>query len=203
MRLDRYGWDHSGPTCAHGYVVPKLLSLVPKDVRRAVDIGCGNGYVAGVLASRGIEVIGVEPSSDGIERARVAHPGIRFEQGSVDSDLVALVGGTVDLVVATEVIEHLVEPRKLLRAGYALLRSGGRMVITTPYHGYVKNLALSIAGAWDRHFTADWDGGHIKFFSPATLRKMILECGYATVKFAYVGRAPWLWKSMIAIASKA
>ena len=202
MNTVAYGWKDSGPTCAHGYILPKLLSLIPPDARRVVDLGCGSGFLAGQLAARGLQVIGVERSEDGIAHARAGHPGIRFEQASVDTDLSRVLGGGFDVVISTEVIEHLTFPRNLLRNGLSLLRPGGLMLITTPYHGYLKNLALSVAGGWDRHFTADWDGGHIKFFSPRTLRRMTLECGFETVAFAYVGRMPWLWKSMIAIAWK-
>jgi len=127
---------------------------------------------------------------------------VRFEQVSVDSELPPEIGTDFDLVIATEVIEHLPAPRTLLRAGFQFLRPGGRMLISTPYHGYLKNLALSIAGAWDWHFKVDWDGGHIKFFSRKTLGRMVLDCGFKSVEFAYAGRTVWLWKSMIALASK-
>jgi len=198
----RPGWENSGPTDAHDYIVPKVLALIPPNTRRVVDVGCGNGYLVGLLAEQGFEVVGIEPSSDGIAQARAAHPAARFEQASVDSDLGAQIGRDFDLVIATEVIEHLLAPRTLLRAGLQLLRPGGRMLVSTPYHGYLKNLALSIAGGWDKHFDVSWDGGHVKFFSPRTLGKMALDCGFASVEFAYVGRTTWLWKSMIAVLTK-
>jgi 2-polyprenyl-6-hydroxyphenyl methylase/3-demethylubiquinone-9 3-methyltransferase len=37
-------------------------------------------------------------------------------------------------------------------------------VISTPFHGYWKNIALAVSGKFDDHFTALWNGGHIKFF---------------------------------------
>lgn len=197
------GWTDPGPTPAHAYLVPKVLSLVPPGARRIVDVGCGNGFLAGVLASHGYEVVGVEPSLDGLAQARAAHPAVRFEQGLVDLQLAERIGGDFDVVIATEVIEHLTAPRELLRLGARLLRPGGRMLVSTPYHGYLKNLALSVSGAWDGHFDVGWDGGHIKFFSASTLRKMLLECGFDAVEFAYAGRTVWLWKSMIAVALKA
>jgi hypothetical protein len=47
-----------------------------------------------------------------------------------------------------------------------------------------------------------WDGGHIKFFSPRTLSALVAGSGFAEIEFAYFGRAPWLWKSMLCIARK-
>ncbi len=196
-----HGWVDSGPQEYHSYLVPKVISLVPAGARRVVDIGCGNGYLAGVLAGRGFEVVGVEPSPDGIAQARAAHPDVRFEQAWVD-EMGTKLGADYDVVIATEVIEHLPAPRTLLRAGLQLLRPGGTMILSTPYHGYWKNLALSVAGAWDWHFHVHADGGHVKFFSTRTLGNMVLECGFRSVEFAYCGRAPWLWKSMIAVATK-
>jgi hypothetical protein len=49
----------------------------------------------------------------------------------------------------------------------ALLSPGGVAFISTPNHGYLKTLALAVTGKMDAHFTASWDGGHIKFFSIA------------------------------------
>lgn len=49
----------------------------------------------------------------------------------------------------------------------------------------------------DKHFTALWDGGHIKFFSVKTLTKLLQETGYQNIQFQFSGRVPYLWKSMI------
>jgi len=73
---------------------------------------------------------------------------------------------------------------------------GGEMIISTPYHGYLKNLALAITGKMDSHFTVLWDGGHIKFWSVKTLTKLLNEFGFEVVEFRGSGRLPYLWKSM-------
>ena len=74
--------------------------------------------------------------------------------------------------------------------------------MTTPYHGYLKNLAISLAGAWDRHLDPIWDGGHIKQFSRKTITRLLIDSGFVLKKFGGVGRVPWLWKSMIVLALK-
>jgi 2-polyprenyl-6-hydroxyphenyl methylase/3-demethylubiquinone-9 3-methyltransferase len=75
------------------------------------------------------------------------------------------------------------------------LKPGGVIILTTPYHGYLKNLALSLLNAWDKHFTVDWEGGHIKFFSPKTLSAMLKEAGFGEIEFRGAGRLPYLWKT--------
>jgi 2-polyprenyl-6-hydroxyphenyl methylase/3-demethylubiquinone-9 3-methyltransferase len=107
-----------------------------------------------------------------------------------------------DAIISTEVIEHVFEPRCFTRNAFNLLKPGGHCLITTPYHGYLKNLALALTGGMDRHFTALWDYGHIKFWSRKTLGALLEETGFQNLEFSGIGRLPWLWKSMAFRAQK-
>ena len=93
-------------------------------------------------------------------------------------------------------------PGSQTRTVASLLSDGGTAVISTPYHGYVKNLAMAVTGKMDAHFTALWDHGHIKFWSVKTMTQLLNEAGLIVDHFAYVGRIPPLAKSMIAVARK-
>jgi hypothetical protein len=53
----------------------------------------------------------------------------------------------------------------------------------------------------DNHFTALWDGGHIKFFSVKTLTKLLAAEEFNNYQFEFAGRFPYLWKSMLVLAS--
>jgi len=79
---------------------------------------------------------------------------------------------------------------------------GGTAIVSTPYHGYWKNLALAVTGRMDAHFTALWDHGHIKFWSIATLGELLREAGFVDIRFERLGRVPALAKSMIAVAKR-
>ena len=93
-------------------------------------------------------------------------------------------------------------PRQYARCVFDLLEPGGVAVLSTPYHGYWKNLALAVTGKMDAHFTALWDYGHIKFWSIKTLTELLSEAGFEVVRFHRVGRVPLLAKSMIAVARR-
>lgn len=172
-------------------------------IRRICDLGCGNGFLAGQLAASGYDVTGVDASATGVEIARENYPGVNFVHSGIDARLPAVLRpASFDLVVSSDVIEHLYRPSDLLESASALLGPGGHLLIGTPYHGYLKNLALSAAGRMDAHFTALWDGGHIKFFSVKTLSELVSGHGFTDLHFTYYGRTPYLWKNMICHARK-
>jgi 2-polyprenyl-3-methyl-5-hydroxy-6-metoxy-1,4-benzoquinol methylase len=209
MRIEHpgYSYDNSDASCAHEYLLPMLLRCVADISQgrslRIIDLGCGNGYVASRLAQLGHSVTGVDVSADGIETARASFPGISYHLGSVyDGDLISKVGGPVECVISLEVVEHLFFPKRLFEQSYNMLVKGGALVVSTPYHGYLKNLALSLTNSWDAHFSVHWDGGHIKFFSKKTLAAMATTTGFVKLRFFPVGRVSGLWKAMIMVAQK-
>lgn len=175
-------------------VVKKL-----EGVRSICDLGCGNGHISGRLAELGFEVTGVDASRSGIQIARRAYPKAQFVEALIDRELKL---GQFDLVVSSDVIEHMYRPSDLLEAAHAQLKPGGQILIGTPYHGYLKNLVLAAAGKMDAHFSVLHDGGHIKFFSVNTLSRLMKEHGFCDLSFTFYGRAQWLWKNMICHAYK-
>lgn len=184
----------------------KFLELMPPPDwgRRVCDLGCGNGRLAGRLAELGYDVVGIDSSASGVELARATVPKGRFCQMEIGEGLARVVRSEApfDIVVSSDVIEHLYYPGLLLDAARDILRPGGRLIVGTPYHGYLKNLAISALGKWDSHHTVAWDGGHIKFFSVATLRALVEGRGFEDARFHFYGRAPFLWKNMICTARK-
>jgi 2-polyprenyl-6-hydroxyphenyl methylase/3-demethylubiquinone-9 3-methyltransferase len=133
--------------------------------------------------------------------AREHYPGLDLHPGSAYDDLAGRYG-RFPVVVSLEVVEHLYYPRKFAQAVFDLLTPGGIAVVSTPYHGYWKNLALAVTGKLDAHFTALWDHGHIKFWSPRTLTALLAEAGLTVDRVIRAGRVPVLAKSMILVARK-
>ena len=125
---------------------------------------------------------------------------VTFQRAVIGEDSLEALAppGGFDLVVSSDVVEHLFHPRSLVESAFTIVRPGGHLVLGTPYHGYLKNLAIAGLGKWDEHHGVHWDGGHIKFFSVRTLRELVQSAGYTVERFDYYGRVPWLWKNMIA-----
>jgi 2-polyprenyl-3-methyl-5-hydroxy-6-metoxy-1,4-benzoquinol methylase len=170
---------------------------------RVLDVGCGNGFTCGEFLRRGCNVVGIDLSEQGIALARENYPTARFEILAADQDILQnLAEEPFDLVVSTEVVEHLYAPREWAAGCYAALKPGGIFICTTPYHGYLKNLLISLKGGWDKHATPLWDGGHIKLWSRRTLSALLGEAGFTDLRFAGAGRLPALWMTMVFGAEK-
>jgi 2-polyprenyl-3-methyl-5-hydroxy-6-metoxy-1,4-benzoquinol methylase len=204
-----YGWSDSEGEGSHQYLERSVLAAladcaaqrgVPLSSLRVFDAGCGNGALLRRLRPLVRECAGCDASDSGVAIARAADPAIRVERLSVYDDLRACFGGDWDIVIATEVIEHLYSPREFVARARALLSPQGHLLLTTPYHGYLKNLALAACDGFDRHWTALWDGGHIKFWSYRTLTTLLAEQGFGRFAFRGAGRLPGLWKSMVVTA---
>jgi 2-polyprenyl-3-methyl-5-hydroxy-6-metoxy-1,4-benzoquinol methylase len=200
-----YQWSSAGPTCAHAYLWPAVRRILAESIvegrtKRVFDLGCGNGATARELAAEGWEVAGVDPSQEGIDYARAS--GVDVRVGSAYEDLAGEFGRW-PFVLCLEVVEHVYFPHHLARTLSDLCGPGALAIVSTPYHGYWKNLALSLVpGAWDRHHHPLSDHGHIKFWSECTLGTLLLQAGFKSVRFNRLGRIPALAKSMIAVAEK-
>ena len=200
-----YGWSSAEGPHSCGYIAPRILEILRElQPRRVLDLGAGNGALCSRIAAAGYDAVGVEYDRKGVEVASSSHPGISFYNFGVQDDPAELLAHEplFDAVVSTEVVEHLFAPHLLPIFARGCLKAGGHLVITTPYHGYLKNLALSVFNKWDAHHLPLWHGGHIKFWSRVTLTQLLAENGFRVVGFSGVGRLPYLWKSMVLIARK-
>jgi SAM-dependent methyltransferase len=199
----RYGWRSQEPEEMHAYIYPAIEKLLLDlgGQGTILDCGCGNGSLTAKISRLGFNMMAIDASEDGIALASEAYPNIRFEVYSVYDDLRRIMA-KAEVVMAIEVIEHLYRPKLFCENVQKILRPGGLFILSTPYHGYWKNLALSLLNRWDQHFNVDREGGHIKFFSPKTLAHLLTGCGFGNITFHNVGRVPWLWKSMVVRAEK-
>lgn len=195
-----FGWQDASKLAAHEYLFPAVRTALGKVDGPILDIGCGNGWIARALLAEGYDVWGVDASESGIAFASQRSPGrfflLNIESGELPAELA---GKSFKTIISTELIEHLYNPRGFLDFSRKILAraGGGRLIISTPYNGYLKYLAIAIIGEMDTHLTVLLDGGHIKFFSRNTLGRMLREQGYRVTNFAGAGRLPWLWKSMV------
>jgi 2-polyprenyl-6-hydroxyphenyl methylase/3-demethylubiquinone-9 3-methyltransferase len=177
----------------------RLRSKTEASSLRVLEAGCGAGGLVAALADDGHEAVGMDVSEAAVRLAGERHPAHTFIRHSVEEVPWPTKAESFDAVVAFEVIEHLLRPRRLLAGANTALAPGGHVALTTPYHGLLKNLALA-AAAFDRHFAVE--GDHIRFFSDRALRRLLGETGFEVERLRHFGRAPGLWAGVFVWARK-
>jgi 2-polyprenyl-3-methyl-5-hydroxy-6-metoxy-1,4-benzoquinol methylase len=205
-----YGWEQPA-TCAHRYLLQDIDEMIRQTSigrdAKILDAGCGGGFILKELYERGHQNIwGFDLSESGIHLARQTYPEIKDRFEIHDAYSVNLPKsfqqGKYDLILSIEVVEHLYSPQEYLRNVSFWLKEGGFLLISTPYHGFLKNLGTIILGKFDSHFNPFWEGGHIKFFSKNTLNDTLKKSGLRQKRFRGSGRMPYFWKSMLILAQK-
>lgn len=113
-----------------GFIRSYIESVLPEEGRRAVDLGCGTGHHAAILATRFEEVLAVDISSPMLEiaRARRARPNIRYELRDL-RDVSPERDGCFDLVFSAFTLHHVPDLDDALHRIRDLLTSGGRVVL--------------------------------------------------------------------------
>ncbi|MCR4307711.1 MAG: class I SAM-dependent methyltransferase [Candidatus Berkelbacteria bacterium] len=206
-----YGWKKA-KTCAHDFLESSIFKAfedfaVSKNAM-ILDAGCGGGYTTNTLFKEGFKnIFGFDVSDSGIRVAKESFKDIedRIEiHNGYNKELPTTFpkNNNYDLILSVEVMEHLFSPQKYLGNCRDWLGDNGLIIITTPYHGYLKNLAIAASNGFDRHVDPLWEGGHIKFFSRKTLQKLLEESGFKPLKFYGSGRVPYLWKAMVIVARR-
>ena len=201
-----YGFREAKPSHMHRHFLPPLFNLCGVNLKpgaRVLDVGCGNGFTAGQFLEKGCEVTGIDLSESGVNLGRKSYPAARFEVFPADDEILHnLDCEPFDIVISTEVIEHLYAPRPFVRGCFQALRNGGRFICSTPYHGYLENLLLAATNRTIAHASPLWDGGHIKLWDRATLSQLLTEAGFIDLQFRGAGRVPYLWMSMLMAGDK-
>ena len=197
----KFGWTDPKEEWLHDYINPTILKVLKKlPVKKILDLGCGRGTLVHGLKNIGYETVGCDIDQEGIEIARKGS-GTFFILGVYD-DPAPLGPEPFDCVISSEVIEHLYSPEHLPKFADKVLKTGGYLIITAPYHGFIKNLLISLFNMWDSHLDPVWEGGHIKFWSRPSLTSFLELRGFNVLKFYGVGRISFLWKSMIFLCQK-
>lgn len=199
---EKYGWASADVEKSHQYLLPLTLQLLQKyQVQSMLDIGTGNGATLPIWLANGYQVAAMEPDAEGYGFAK-QHSNVDVRQFGVGMVLPDDWQHHFDAVVSLEVVEHLFNPLDLVQTAKNALSSNGIAIVSTPYHGYWKNLMLAVFGKWDFHHHPERVGGHIKFWSKATLTDLFESQGFRKLSFHGAGRLPLLWKSMVLVFQK-
>jgi 2-polyprenyl-6-hydroxyphenyl methylase/3-demethylubiquinone-9 3-methyltransferase len=180
-------WDARGPMAAlHkfnpvrlGYIRDKAAERFGRDTKkldclkglRMLDIGCGGGILSEPLARLGAQMVGADPSKENIAvaSAHAQDSGVAVDYRATTAEDLAAAKERFDVVLAMEVVEHVVDVNAFVATCASMVKPGGLMIAAT-LNRTLKSFVLAIVGAeyvlrWLPRGTHQWD----KFVTPNEL----------------------------------
>jgi 2-polyprenyl-3-methyl-5-hydroxy-6-metoxy-1,4-benzoquinol methylase len=170
----------SGPASSHHLIAQALAGQAQG---RVLDVGCSGGRLSELLSAQGHRVTGVDSVEVPGVRQRVHH----FQQGDASELTAMFAEQTFDYVVAGDVLEHLADPRAVLKDMAALLEDGGQVLVSVPNfgHWYPRlRVALGVFG-YDRRGILDET--HLRFFTRSGLKSLMTSAGFDVLEEWHTG----------------
>jgi 2-polyprenyl-6-hydroxyphenyl methylase/3-demethylubiquinone-9 3-methyltransferase len=198
-RMAARWWDPKGPMAAlHklnpvrvGYIRDRVAEHFGRDGKkldclkglRVLDIGCGAGILSEPLARLGAVMVGADPAEENIDVARMHadESELTIDYRATTAETLAEAGERFDVVLAMEVVEHVVDVSEFVATCVSMVKPGGLMVAAT-LNRTLKSFALAIVGAeyvlrWVPRGTHQWD----KFVTPQELEGAIERSGMRVI----------------------
>ena len=157
-RVNRFGVERVGIMSQH-------LRVPAGRAPRYLDVGCSTGFVVEAARNEGWDAIGIDLNPSAIEFGRSRGLDLR----AVALEDAGFAPGSFDALSLFDVLEHLLDPARTLRACSELLSPGGILFLYVPNFDSASRLLM---GA-NAHFI--WPTHHLNYYTPATIRDLMLR----------------------------
>jgi SAM-dependent methyltransferase len=159
-----------------------------------IDVGCGDGTIIAFCARQGAEVIFVEQDQERLAAAEAlirASPAHAYRAVASNCDPIPLPDATGDVVICTEVLEHVPDPRRFLGELVRIAKPGAQLLITIPD---ARSELLVGATAPPAYFEPP---NHIRIFAADELRDLLLDAGLEIESRQWLGA---FWSMYLALS---
>jgi 2-polyprenyl-3-methyl-5-hydroxy-6-metoxy-1,4-benzoquinol methylase len=167
---------------SHGVILRWLEQLSPG---RVLDLGCSSGLLASRVRSLGHEVTGADME----ELPGVAARLDRFVRADLDRGLPEAItdAGPFDVVLAADVLEHVRDPARLLKAVRGVLCDRGVLIASVPNFGHWYARGRTALGVFDYDQRGVLDRGHVRFFTRRSFLRLLRDAGFSIERQVVTG----------------
>ncbi|MGZ6752944.1 MAG: bifunctional glycosyltransferase/class I SAM-dependent methyltransferase [Nocardioides sp.] len=165
---------------SHGVLLRWLSAVAPS---RVLDVGCSDGQFAELAGAYGHRVTGVDLVKHEGVAGRVDH----FVEADLNQGLPADAGTGYRVVVAGDIIEHVVDPKRLLSDLAGRLSDDGEVFVSIPNFGHWYPRARVVTGTFDYDQRGPLDHTHVRFFTRKSFERLVASCGLRIVERETVG----------------
>lgn len=197
---ERY-WENQEELSDFPYKWPKIKHLIPKNKKlRLLDFGCGKGIVLNEILKLNpkLDVTGVDTS-----QTAIAYISKRFPKETFfvvkEGEKLPFKSNTFDFITALDVIEHIYDTEFILKELARVLRPNGKMLITVPFYGLIKNLLIALIGF---DFVYNPRSPHIRFYTQKSLLREVKSAGLTSLEIGFFGRFYPIWRGMFCLCKK-
>lgn len=160
----------------HSQKILNIKQMIGNNPRDILDIGCASGYVCAEIKNLfpKAKVTGIDASETFIKFAKKTHKGVDFL--AADGHNMPFKDKTFDLIVCTEVLEHVVEPKKILAEAKRCLKNNGELIVSMDSGSFLFSLIWFFWTKLGRGKV--WKDAHIHTFKGNSLKKMLESVGF-------------------------
>lgn len=168
--------------------IKKIIKLSGSN-KRILDVGCSTGYLAHFLTSQNNEVTGIDFLSGAITIAKKNK--INAYVCDIENEQLPFKNNSFDLVVFSEVIEHLIDPNIVLVKIHKVLKRNGLLIISTPNIAYIQYRLELLFGRLpdfcefrNKFFERHYNFQHKSLFTKNVLKNTLLDNKFKIKKWS-------------------
>ena len=192
--VDEY-YDDKSPEYFSGVRWDLVRAIAEDPKSRILEIGCGTGDTGAAALREGRcgQYCGIELNESAAEQARQQISEVIV--GNVESIPLPWGKNSFDVLIISEVLEHLIDPWKVLRRLHPLMKPGAVVFASSPNISHYRVIKMLLAGQWKLEDAGVMDRTHLRWFTPTSYSQMFESCGYRVESITSV--TPMSWKTKL------
>lgn len=167
----------------YGVTRDRILVLLQIEPKRVLEIGCGNGATLSLMRKRGADYLcGFEVNPTAAVHARTVNGVDEVFVEDVETGLHRFDDSSFDLIIASHVLEHLLDPWSVAKQVFRVLRKDGQLLGAIPNVRHMSVLLpLLFKGHWTYQSLGIMDWSHLRFFTKSSIHGLLKSAGFCDI----------------------